>query len=84
MDSEQEENLPSDGGEDSDTGAMQRLKYTTTKKKKEALLKDFYKFQLKDYKKQKLEELRKGFEEDKRRLAKLEQKQRAAEEKHTK
>lgn len=60
-----------DQGNDSDSGDMKRMKYTTTSKKKKALLNDFYKFQLKDYKKEKLEELRKGFEEDRRRLAKV-------------
>ena len=55
-------------GDDSDSGDMRRLKYTTTSKKKKALMNDFYKFQVKDYKKQKLEEIREGFENDKRRL----------------
>ena len=61
-------------GNDSDAGDMNRMKYTTTKKKKAALQNDFYKFQMKDYKKQKLEELRTGFEEDRRRLQKMMQK----------
>ncbi len=47
------------------------MEYTSTKKKKDLIQNDFYKFQMKDYKKEKLEELRKGFEEDRRRLAKM-------------
>lgn len=47
------------------------MEYTSNKKKKDVLQNDFYKFQVKDYKKEKLEELRKGFEEDRRRLAKM-------------
>eukprot|EP00347_Sterkiella_histriomuscorum_P020550 403337379 len=62
-------------GDDSDSGDMRRLKYTTTSKKKKALMNDFYKFQVKDYKKQKLEEIREGFENDKRRLQKMMQKE---------
>lgn len=42
---------------------------------------DFYKFQIKEAKKQQLEELRKGFEEDRRRLAKLLEKRQAKEKK---
>ncbi|CDW80894.1 UNKNOWN [Stylonychia lemnae] len=58
------------------TGGM---KYTTTKKRKAAMMNDFYKFQLKDYKKQKLEELRISFDEDRRRLAKMMSKQKEKE-----
>ena len=47
------------------------MEYTSNKKKKDIMQNDFYKFQVKDYKKEKLEELRKGFEEDRRRLAKM-------------
>lgn len=47
------------------------VKYTSNKEKKAQMQNDFYKFQIKEVKKQQLEELRKGFEEDRRRLAKL-------------
>lgn len=47
-----------------------QIKYTTNKEKKAQLKNDFYKFQVKDVKKKALEDLRKGFEEDRRRLAK--------------
>jgi len=47
------------------------VKYTSNKEKKAQLANDFYKFQIKEVKKQQLEELRKGFEEDRRRLAKM-------------
>lgn len=41
------------------------------KNKRQQLKSDFYKFQFKEDKKSKLEELRTGFEDDKRRLAKM-------------
>lgn len=47
------------------------MEYTTNKNKRLLIQNDFYKFQFKETKKQKLEELREGFEEDKRRLAKM-------------
>jgi hypothetical protein len=47
------------------------VKYTSNKEKKAMLSNDFYKFQIKEVKKQQLEDLRKGFEEDRRRLAKM-------------
>lgn len=46
-------------------------KYTTNKEKWASISNDFYKFQIKEVKKQQLEDLRKGFEEDRRRLAKM-------------
>ena len=49
----------------------EELKYTSNKNKRAMMSTDFYKFQIKEVKKQKLEELRKGFEEDRKRLAKL-------------
>lgn len=48
-----------------------QIKYESNKKKKEKFKNDFYKFQIKEVKKQALEDLRKGFEEDRRRLAKM-------------
>jgi hypothetical protein len=47
------------------------MKYTTNKEKTNLIKNDFYKFQLKDVKKRALDDLRKGFEEDRRRLAKV-------------
>ena len=46
-------------------------KYTSNKEKRALLNNDFYKFQVKEVKKQQIEDLRKGFEEDRRRLAKM-------------
>ncbi len=47
------------------------VKYTSAKEKKAQVSNDFYKFQIKEVKKLQLEDLRKGFEEDRRRLAKM-------------
>jgi reverse gyrase len=49
----------------------QGSKYISSKEKNAQVANDFYKFQIKETKKTELEELRKGFEEDRRRLAKM-------------
>lgn len=65
-------------GEDEDD---EGVKYTSNKVKRSLMTNDFYKFQIKEVKKQQLDELRKGFEEDRRRLAKLLEKRQAKEKK---
>lgn len=65
------EYLKQKGSKLHDEEISDKVKYTSNKEKKDALNKDFYKFQIKDVKKQQLEDLRQGFEEDRRRLAKM-------------
>jgi hypothetical protein len=61
-----------------------KLNFANGKKKNQQLKTDFYKFQFKEDKQSKLEELRSGFEDDKRRLAKMMLKQKAKESKNAK
>ena len=68
---EAQEYLKAKGNKLLDEEVEQGVKYTTSKEKKAMVSNDFYKFQIKEVKKQQLEELRKGFEEDRRRLAKM-------------
>lgn len=71
---EAEEYVKNKGNKLLDEEVEPGVKYTTSKQKKAMLANDFYKFQIKEVKKQQLEDLRKGFEEDRRRLAKMLQK----------
>lgn len=62
-------------------GDEEGVKYTSNKEKNALISNDFYKFQVKEARKQQLDDLRKGFEEDRRRLAKMLEKKQEKEKK---
>jgi hypothetical protein len=68
---EAKEYLKAKGNKLLDEKVEQGSKYISSKEKNAQVANDFYKFQIKETKKTELEELRKGFEEDRRRLAKM-------------